>query len=103
MKIHSLENTGSISVDGVDIISLNPNGTIQIGTQTVFTSASYVQATATGGTITNQTIGNQIINGNLIVTGSLTAQQFIVSSSVTYLTTSFGLFFCNLYRILPTG
>ena len=89
MKIHSLENTGSISVDGVDIISLNPNGTIQIGTQTVFTSASYVQATATGGTITNQTIGNQIINGNLIVTGSLTAQQFIVSSSVTYLTTSF--------------
>ena len=89
MKIHSLENTGSISVDGVDIISLNPNGTIQIGTQTVFTSASYVQATATGGTITNQTIGNQIINGDLIVTGSLTAQQFIVSSSVTYLTTSF--------------
>jgi hypothetical protein len=89
MKIHSLENTGSISVDGVDIISLNPNGTIQLGTQTVFTVASYDEATATGGTITNQTIGNQIINGNLIVTGSLTAQQFIVSSSVTYLTTSF--------------
>ena len=89
MKIHSLENTGSISVDGVDIISLNPNGTIQIGTQTVFTAASYEEATATGGTITNQTIGNQIINGDLIVTGSLTAQQFIVSSSVTYLTTSF--------------
>jgi hypothetical protein len=89
MKIHSLENTGSISVDGVDIISLNPNGTIQLGTQTVFTVASYDEATATGGTITNQTIGNQIINGDLIVTGSLTAQQFIVSSSVTYLTTSF--------------
>jgi hypothetical protein len=89
MKIHSLENTGSISVDGVDIISLNPNGTIQLGTQTVFTVASYEEVAATGGTITNQTIGNQIINGNLIVTGSLTAQQFIVSSSVTYLTTSF--------------
>ena len=89
MKIHSLENTGSISVDGVDIISLNPNGTIQLGTQTVYTAASYDEATATGGTITNQTIGNQIINGDLIVTGSLTAQQFIVSSSVTYLTTSF--------------
>jgi hypothetical protein len=89
MKIHSLENTGSISVDGVDIISLNPNGTIQLGTQTVYTAASYEEATATGGTITNQTIGNQIINGDLIVTGSLTAQQFIVSSSVTYLTTSF--------------
>jgi hypothetical protein len=89
MKIHSLENTGSISVDGVDIISLNPNGTIQLGTQTVYTAASYDEATATGGTITNQTIGNQIINGDLIVTGSLTAQQFIVSSSVTYLTQSF--------------
>lgn len=33
--------------------------------------------------------GNQIINGNLIVTGSLTAQQYIISSSVTYLTESF--------------
>ncbi len=89
MKIHSLENTGSISVDGIDIISLNPNGTIQLGTQTVYTAESYDNAIATGGTITNQTVGNQIINGDLIVTGSLTAQQFIVSSSVTYLTTSF--------------
>jgi archaeosine-15-forming tRNA-guanine transglycosylase len=37
----------------------------------------------------NTLIGNQTVNGNLIVTGSLTAQQFIVSSSVTHLTTSF--------------
>jgi hypothetical protein len=33
--------------------------------------------------------GIQTVNGSLVVTGSLTAQQFIVSSSVTYLTTSF--------------
>jgi hypothetical protein len=37
----------------------------------------------------NTFTGNQTVNGNLIVTGSLTAQQFIVSSSVTHLTTSF--------------
>jgi hypothetical protein len=35
------------------------------------------------------TIGNQTINGNLSVNGNLTAQQYIVSSSVTFLTTSF--------------
>jgi cytoskeletal protein CcmA (bactofilin family) len=37
----------------------------------------------------NTFTGTQTINGNLVVTGSLTAQQFIISSSVTYLTTSF--------------
>jgi hypothetical protein len=89
MKIHSLENTGSISVDGIGILSLNTDGTIQLGTQTVYTVETYNNVVATGGTITNESIGNQIINGDLIVTGSLTAQQFIVSSSVTYLTTSF--------------
>jgi hypothetical protein len=89
MKIHSLENTGSISVDGIGILSLNTDGTIQLGTQTVYTVETYNNVVATGGTITNQSVGNQVINGDLIVTGSLTAQQFIVSSSVTYLTTSF--------------
>lgn len=38
----------------------------------------------------NQIInGTQTVNGNLIVTGSLTAQQYIISNSVTYLTESF--------------
>jgi len=32
---------------------------------------------------------NAIITGSLVVTGNLTAQQYIVSSSVTYLTESF--------------
>jgi hypothetical protein len=39
--------------------------------------------------ITGSIPGNQTINGNLVVTGSLTAQQFIVSSSVMYVTESF--------------
>ena len=39
--------------------------------------------------ITYDANNNINLPANLIVTGSLTAQQFIVSSSVTYLTTSF--------------
>lgn len=37
----------------------------------------------------NTFFGNQIVNGNVVITGSLTAQQYIVSSSVLYLTQSF--------------
>ena len=53
--------------------------------------SSSIQESGFGYAITgsNTFQGNQTINGNLIVTGSLTAQQFIVSSSVTYLTESF--------------
>jgi hypothetical protein len=53
--------------------------------------SSSIQESGFGYAITgsNTFQANQTINGNLIVTGSLTAQQFIVSSSVTYLTTSF--------------
>lgn len=42
---------------------------------------------ATTGSNTFQ--GTQTVNGSLVITGSITAQQYIVSSSVTYLTESF--------------
>jgi hypothetical protein len=50
---------------------------------------SAIPITGLATTGSNTLRGNQTINGDLIVTGSLTAQQFIVSSSVTYMTTSF--------------
>jgi hypothetical protein len=65
--------TGSILSTGTPLIS----GSAQL------TSMGY--ATTGSNTFT----GNQTVNGNLQVVGNLIAQQYIVSSSVTYLTESF--------------
>jgi hypothetical protein len=48
---------------------------------------SYLTADTDNGILSSNV--SQIITGSLTVTGNLTAQQFIVSSSVTYLTQSF--------------
>jgi hypothetical protein len=65
--------------NGISVIS----GSAQVD---VLSTTNIARLATTGSNIFG---GNQTINGSLIVTGSLTAQQFIVSSSVTYLTTSF--------------
>jgi hypothetical protein len=105
----SVDVVGSLSVNGSPIISNYSQLTSSLDTRYVL-SGSITQTTwdniaskpsgivsgssqianlgyAITGSNTFQ--GSQTINGNLIVTGSLTAQQFIVSSSVTYMTTSF--------------
>jgi len=138
---HLYVGSGSIYMGGNKILGLNTDGSIQLGLQTVQTSASLATYVATGGTATNAFTGAVYVSGtlnvsnNLIVTGSvtasslsgsltgslfgnatnitqytinqnvgtgntptfaglivqgnLTAQQYIISSSVTYLTESF--------------
>ena len=78
--------SGLVSGSG-QIPSLLPSGTVSGSAQVdVLTTTNIARLATTG---SNTFGGNQTINGSLIVTGSLTAQQFIVSSSVTYLTESF--------------
>ena len=105
----SVDVVGSLSVNGSPIISNYSQLTSSLDTRYVL-SGSITQTTwdniaskpsgivsgssqisGLGYAITGSNIfqGNQTINGNVVVTGSLTAQQFIVSSSVTYMTTSF--------------
>ena len=92
---HLYVGSGSVYMGGNRVLGLNNDGSIQLGLQTVQTSASLATYTATGGTATNAFTGAVYISGtlnvsnNLIVTGSITAQQYIISSSVTYLTESF--------------
>ena len=73
--------SGSITQTTWDNIASKPSG--------IVSGSSQISGLGYAITGSNTFQGNQTINGNLIVTGSLTAQQFIVSSSVTYLTTSF--------------
>ena len=78
--------SGLVSGSG-QIPSLLPSGTVSGSAQVdVLTTTNIARLATTG---SNTFGGNQTINGSLVVTGSLTAQQFIVSSSVTYLTESF--------------
>ena len=87
---HLYVGSGSIYMGGNKILGLNSDGSILLGTQTIQTSASLA-----AGSTTNAFTGSVIVSGslnvssNLIVTGSITAQQYIISSSVTYLTESF--------------
>jgi len=69
----SLSITGSLIATGTSILS----GSSQLSNLGYSTTGS------------NTFQGNQTVNGNMVITGSLTAQQYIVSSSVTYLTESF--------------
>ena len=56
-----------------------------IETDPIFVAKSASLATTGSNTFT----GDQTINGNILITGSITAQQYIVSSSVYYVTQSF--------------
>lgn len=106
MKVHNLIATGSLTVgngEAIDSISSSvATTTLGLGSrittiegkslvsgssQVDVMSTTNIARLATTGSNTFQ--GLQTVNGSLVVTGSLTAQQFIVSSSVTYLTTSF--------------
>ena len=78
--------SGIVSGSAQTIANL-PSGTVSGSAQVDVMSTTNITRLATTGSNTFQ--GLQTINGNLVVTGSLTAQQFIVSSSVTYMTTSF--------------
>ena len=78
--------SGVVSGSAQTIANL-PSGTVSGSAQVDVMSTTNIARLATTGSNTFQ--GNQTINGSLVVTGSLTAQQFIVSSSVTYLTESF--------------
>jgi len=87
---HLYVGSGSIYMGGNKILGLNSDGSILLGTQTIQTSASFA-AGSTSNTFTGSVIvsGSLNVSNNLIVTGSITAQQYIISSSVTYLTESF--------------
>ena len=85
-QIPSLLPSGVVSGSAQTISNL-PSGTVSGSAQVDVMSTTNIARLATTGSNTFQ--GLQTVNGSLVVTGSLTAQQFIVSSSVTYLTESF--------------
>lgn len=84
-----VSGSGQISYTGItNIPSGIVSGSAQLPSGIVSSSTQVTNyGFATTGSNTFQ--GTQTLNGSLVVTGSLTAQQFIVSSSVTYLTESF--------------
>ena len=85
--------TGSLLVTG-SVRSVSFTGSLQ-GTASQALTASYAlnaagfESGSFATTGSNIFFGNQKINGDLVITGSLTAQQYIVSSSVLYVTQSF--------------
>ena len=85
-QIPLLLPSGVVSGSAQTISNL-PSGTVSGSAQVDVMSTTNIARLATTGSNTFQ--GLQTVNGSLVVTGSLTAQQFIVSSSVTYLTESF--------------
>jgi hypothetical protein len=75
--------------DVVDIIHYVSSMTAIAGEGTTGTISKYTASGTIGNSIITDNGTNATVNGSLTVTGNLTAQQFIVSSSVTHLTTSF--------------
>ena len=87
--------SGIVSSSAQTIANL-PSGVVSGSAQTIanlpsgtISGSAQVTTFGFGTTGSNTFQGTQTVNGSLVVTGSLTAQQFIVSSSVTYLTESF--------------
>lgn len=105
--LQDIAGTGLLLNDSDDSIRVDPNlsglNSVQAtsftgslsGTASFALTASYAlnaAGFASGSfatTASNIFFGNQTINGDLVITGSLTAQQYIVSSSVLYVTQSF--------------
>ena len=75
--------------DVVDIVTYVSSMTAIAGEGTTSTIPKYTASGTIGNSIITDNGTNATVNGSLTVTGNLTAQQFIVSSSVTHLTTSF--------------
>lgn len=86
---------GTGSTDALNVFS----GSIQSQVDTIATFTGSIQtevnsikqATSSFAGVSgeNNFVGNQNIDGNLVVTGDLTAERYIVSSSVTFITQSF--------------
>ena len=85
-------------VGGLDLLNVTASGGISgslQGTSSYALTASYAFRTdgfesgSFATTASNTFFGNQTVNGDISITGNLTAQQYIVSSSVLYLTQSF--------------
>lgn len=83
---------------GLDLLNVTASGGISgslQGTSSYALTASYAFRTdgfesgSFATTASNTFFGNQTVNGDISITGNLTAQQYIVSSSVLYLTQSF--------------
>ena len=55
----------------------------------IFSGSSQLSGFGFSTTGSNTFIGNQTVNGSLSVTGNIIAQQYVVSSSVSYITESF--------------
>ena len=75
--------------DVVDIIDYVSSMTAIAGEGTTGTIPKYTASGTIGNSIITDNGTNATVNGSLTVTGNLTAQQFIISSSVTHLTESF--------------
>jgi hypothetical protein len=77
-------STGSIFIGGIKAISTNTDGTIQIGTQVVQTSASLaavglpVPPTGSAGSSQSTLVGSQNITGSQSITGSMSVSGSMV-------------------------
>jgi hypothetical protein len=108
--VWSFDGSGALSETGMTSVSLTPSSTVDIdagGAVTIDGTAITIGgddsgvAVSIGHTTSETTIkdnltvagdlstGNVAVTGSLVMTGNLTANQYIVSSSVTYLTQSF--------------
>jgi hypothetical protein len=81
------QNNRLDSIEGVTGSYATTGSNIFVGNQTVTGSLNVSGSSSLTGSL--NVIGSGTITGDLTVQGNLIAQQFIVSSSVTYLTTSF--------------
>ena len=77
--------TGSYIGDGAGLYNLPASGVTGLNLSQISSGGSVAAITSTGFTVNT----NTQVQGNLSVTGALIANQYIVSSSVVYMTTSF--------------
>ena len=77
--------TGSFVGDGSGLYGIPASGVTGLNLTQLSNGAATAVLSTTGFTVNRDTI----IRGGLTVTGSIIAQQYIVSSSVTYMTTSY--------------
>lgn len=77
--------TGSYIGDGAGLYNLPASGVTGLNLSQISSGGSVAAITSTGFTVNT----NTQVQGNLSVTGALIANEYIVSSSVVYMTTSF--------------
>lgn len=97
IEIAHLDGDGGLYLTNITASQISSSGFTGdlVGTSSYALTASFAlnaKGFASGAfatTASNTFYGNQTINGDLIITGSITAEQYIISSSVLYLTQSF--------------